>query len=1058
MIRLTVRTRWIGIFTVLLTSSLPAGTAAQNGQVTGTVTDAETGAPLPTVQVYLQGTSHGGLTSATGTFSLANVPAGTYTLIAQRIGYQQGRQANLTVAPGATATANLQLLPAVLALQGVVATGLIDPVEGVRAPIAVARVDREMMPVVASGAAVQSLQGRVAGLTIARTSGEPGEGVNVMLRTPTSLTGNGAPLIVVDGVILGGGGVPSTVDIESIDIESIEVIRGAAAASLYGSRAAAGVINITTARGTGLPVGTTRFTARTEYGVSQNMRNVPLNDSHHFLMDPTNSFYVDSNGNRVERDQRVSPLLIRAFMDKPYPDRIYDNISAVTRAGGFMSNNLSVSGNTQSTNFAVTLNNYTEQGSLANNDGYERNAVRVNLDHRFIESLTLGSSIYHARDARENVTGSPFRDVQRGPRDVDLSRKDENGLFIQQPDPDIAFQNPLWSGQVRDNRNQGTRTLASMSLNWTPQTWISVSGSVGYDRTENHSRNYLPKGTPNSVGSEGFTDGSISFSDSFRDTWNGEGQVTLRRDFGPLNVRTTVRGLMERDRSESGSRSGNNFILFDVPHLSNIAADDRSSSSSESEVRAVGYLWDTALDYDGKYILTVLGRRDGSSLFGPDNRWHNYYRLAGAWRIGEEAWFNIPSVNEVKLSYARGTAGGRPGFSAQYETWSLTQGIPTKGSLGNTQLAPEHTTEQEVSLNLVLFNRYGLVLTHAWQRTEDQLVQAPLANFTGFSSQWVNAGIVSGHTTELEFEMQLVDKRSVGWNSMVVFDYSNSRIEDWPLPCQTPAWRFNCTGEPVYGIYSWWLIKDRAGLNRHRGGEAVPYADQFEVNDEGFLVWVGNSHYWEGAGPDGILGNDDDLWGTTSPELGTRTYSWGMPIAEQNAEFNNLRQLMGEANAVNFGWLHNVRVGAFNFHAQLQAAYGGDANNRHHQQLTNTTRGTAPKMDQAGKAIGQKKPIQYFRDANDGDASYYIEDASYLKLRTLSATYQMNRESVERFGLDRIGLQNLSVGLIARNIFTVTNYDGFDPEQALNLNNRTNSDGGGYPPTRQLTAEVTVTF
>jgi hypothetical protein len=238
----------------------------------------------------------------------------------------------------------------------------------------------------------------------------------------------------------------------------------------------------------------------------------------------------------------------------------------------------------------------------------------------------------------------------------------------------------------------------------------------------------------------------------------------------------------------------------------------------------------------------------------------------------------------------------------------------------------------------------------------------------------------------------------------------------------------------------------------------VPYADQFEVNDEGFLVWVGDHHYWEGAGPDGIAGTDDDLWGTVSPVIGTRTYNWGMPIAEQNAEFNNLRQLMGEANAVNFGWLHNVRVGPFNFHAQFQAAYGGDANNRHHQLLTDNTRATAPKMDQRGKPEQLKKPIQYFREANDGDASYYIEDASYLKLRTLSASYQMNQDAIQRFGLDRIGLQSVSIGLIARNIFTITNYDGFDPEQALNLNDRQNADGGGYPPTRNLTAEITVTF
>src|SRR5690606_10245358 len=139
-----------------------------------------------------------------------------------------------------------------------------------------------------------------------------------------------------DGVMLGGSGTISTSDIEAMDIESIEVIRGAAAASLYGSRAAAGVISITTARGSALPIGETRFSARTELGVSQNVRNVRLANHHAFLMDPTNTYYVDADGNRVERNDRVMAPLTQAFMDKPFPGGVYDNVSAITRPGNYM--------------------------------------------------------------------------------------------------------------------------------------------------------------------------------------------------------------------------------------------------------------------------------------------------------------------------------------------------------------------------------------------------------------------------------------------------------------------------------------------------------------------------------------------------------------------------------------------------------------------------------------------------------------------------------------------------------------------------------------------------
>ncbi|MEX2570734.1 MAG: SusC/RagA family TonB-linked outer membrane protein [Gemmatimonadota bacterium] len=1047
---------WRILSAALLAVAIPVAAEAQTGQVTGTITDQNTGGPLGTVQVFLEGTSAGALSSSSGAFSLTDVPPGTYSLVAQRIGYQQAREEGVTVTAGGTTNVNISMAQAVLALQGVVATGLVDPVEGVRAPISVGRVDRDMMPVmVASGDAVESLQGRVAGVRMNRGSGQPGEGVSIMLRSPTTLRGGGSPLIVVDGVVLSGTGVASTVDIEGMDIESVEVIKGAAASSLYGSRAAAGVIAITTRDGSGMAVGDTRFTARTEYGVSQNVRGVNLNNHHAFLMDPTNSFYVDENGNQVSRANRVLPSTQIAVMDKPYPDPLYDNINAITHPGTFLSNNFSIAGNTESTNFMVSLNNLSESGILVGNNGYDRNGFRVNVDHRFMESLSMGVTMYHSRDARDDQSdtgggGNPFIEALRAPRDVDFSVTDAQGNFLQQPDPNIPFQNPLWTEATRDFSRKGARTLAGVNMSWSPLSWFSASGSAGYDRSEREVREYIPKGTPRNVGQSGTQDGRIEFNNDRLEAWNAEAQATLRRDFGPLNVRTTVRGLMERNLEEARDVQGSNFVLAGVPTIGNIPSNERSGSSSEEEVRATGYLWDTAFDYDGKYIFTVLGRRDGSSLFGPDNRWHNYYRVAGAWRIAEEPWFNVPNLNELKLTAARGTAGGRPSFAWQYETWSLSGGIPTKGTLGNRDLAPEHTTENEFSLSAIVYDRFSVVLTHARQTTEDQLTPMPLPALTGYSTQWVNTGTIEGHSTELEFEAQVIQRPDFSWNSMVVADYSFARITEWDAPCYAQGWRWNCANIPVYGIYSRWLLKDREGLNQHDNGSAVPVADQFQVNDEGFLVWVGEgNNYWEGW--------DKNLWGT-STEIGGLTYQWGHPFYERTEVGLPHRTMLGTSNPTSFGWINNVRLGQLSLHAAMHAAIGGDANNRSHQFMYDTDIATAPRMDQAGKPEGLKKPIQYFRSAMGGDATYTIEDASYLKLRTLSANYLLNQNQIQGWGLGATGLESVSLGLVVRNVFTLSNYDGFDPENALNLNNRSNADGGGYPPTRNLTAEVTVTF
>src|SRR5690606_27764315 len=167
--------------------------------------------------------------------------------------------------------------------------------------------------------------------------------------------------------------------------------------------------------------------------------------------------------------------------------------------------------------------------------------------------------------------------------------------------------------------------------------------------------------------------------------------------------------------------------------------------------------------------------------------------------------------------------------------WDTSGGLPTKGQLGNRNLRPEHTTENEISLNAILFDKYGIELTHAWQKTIDQIVPAPLPGYVGYSSPWVNAGAVAGHSTELSIEANFIQRPNLGWNSVVIADYNYAEILEWPLPCVASlARRYNCAGEPVYGLYGFGLLQSKDQLKDHRGGEAVPYADQYQVNDEGY--------------------------------------------------------------------------------------------------------------------------------------------------------------------------------------------------------------------------------
>ncbi|MDR0786326.1 MAG: SusC/RagA family TonB-linked outer membrane protein [Gemmatimonadota bacterium] len=1087
-------------------AALPATGHAQTGTVTGTVVDQSSGQPIPTAQVYLQGTSRNAITSATGTFTLTGVPAGTYQIVAQRIGYQQLTQNGVVVGATGATSVTLRMSTAALSLEAIVATGLVDPVEGVRSPISVARVSSENMPVAAAGGAVQNIQGRVAGVQMNRASGQPGEGTSVVLRTTTSLFGGGAPLIVVDGVILsapdGGNGRSSgssTSAIEGLDIESMEVIRGAAAASMYGSRAAAGVISITTKRGSQLQQGQTQFSLHTEVGVTEPF-NLEMATHQPWAINANggwlNKFGAEvplntpatstSNNGAIERgyplrgvDQLVAngalPTSVIAgnsiansatslqFYDQPFPGTIYNNLDNITRAGLYQSHNFTIAQNTLETNFNVSLSRTKETGVVIDNEGYYRNSVRMNLDHRFRETMSLSMSMSHAREGRDEDYGDAiFTNALLAPRYINVAAKDENGEFAQYPLSGISTQSALWSQHVRQSDMLRNQTLISGQYSWNPFRWLTANSTVSYNRGEQHTSQYRPKGTTLIDNAAPNYDGYLNFDDNGNDTFNADAQLSLRRDFGPLNARLTGRTLVERDFRNQSSRTGEGLTVPGVPNFGAVARANEQVTSSETEIRASGYLVDLGLDYGGKYTLTALGRRDGSSLFGVNERWQSYYRTAAAWRMGQEKWFNVPHVSEFKLSFARGTAGGRPNFNAQYQTLNLnTDGVPSLGQMGNPNLKPSKTTENEVSLNSILFKKVGLTLTHAWQRTVDQIVPGAkvLPNWDGFSGMVVNAGSVRGHTTELQLEGNIIQNPNVGWNSLVTADRSASMIDSWTIPCMTENYRLTCQGEKTYSTWGNYVMTSKADLADHVGGSAEALANEFEVNDDGYLVWVGDKHWNEGM-IDGKI--QPGTWGTTK-SIGGQVYQWGLPINQADENGNAWRKDLGDALPMNIGWTNTLRYHNWNFSAQLHASLGAVANNRQLLEMTTSPTGANERnnilIDQFGKADGLKKPYAYYAVMGSGGTSMIVESGSYLKMRTLSAGYRFNRAQFEQWGLKGLGISSAQIGLTGRNVFTITGYRGFDPEQATDLNTRESSVGvARYPSTRTWTVDATLTF
>jgi hypothetical protein len=239
------------------------------------------------------------------------------------------------------------------------------------------------------------------------------------------------------------------------------------------------------------------------------------------------------------------------------------------------------------------------------------------------------------------------------------------------------------------------------------------------------------------------------------------------------------------------------------------------------------------------------------------------------------------------------------------------------------------------------------------------------------------------------------------------------------------------------------------------------------VNDEGYLVWVGNFDYTDGAADlngNGVIDSNEitpGTWGTVSPFTAhlpaANQILWGSVFYLRNGAGDIQRSQIGKANPLNIGWVNNFSLHGFNVHAQLHASLGFDANNEGFAGLTRANNLNTPYQDQAGKPDGLKKPHQYYRSAvATAGFGYSVEDSSYLKLRTLAVNYRFNQSQIQRLGLG--GITSLQLGLVGRNLLTITNFSVFDPEQSLNLNTRLNTGGFTYPSTRTYTAEIAVTF
>jgi TonB-linked SusC/RagA family outer membrane protein len=1002
------------------------------------------------------------LTNPEGRFVIPGVPQGSYELRVELVGYNPGTL-NLTVVVGSSVEVNFELNSTAFGLQEVVKTGLAGETPRIELPLTVERLASEDF-FVPSPSVEGLITGKVPGAKVVRGSGQPGSVGRILLRGPTTITGTQDPLFIVDGIITDN----TLADIGSLDVESIEIVKGAAAASLYGSRAQNGVVQISTKRGQNLGVDQSRFVIRSEYGRQSIGGSFPKTRAHWFETNASGDI-LDVEGNIVRdvlthKETTGNDLAETRFHDKEYPAYIplYDHFRQLFGPGRYVSQHVALEGRTESTNYRASFTYQDEQGVIpAFNTGNQVKGFRLNLDHSVRKNLMVGLSAYYAEIDREDPGGSPFHALAHQSPIADLLRRDpataglphcpKQGCLVNLPGSFTREENPLYSLELIDRTGHRNRFLGSANMVWSPLPWFGLEGNFGLDRSDFLQSEITPDGY---VTEEGTDQGTIYKSQSSSSDVNASITAAFDKVFGEIRARTRLRYLVEDQHSEFFDVRGARTKAPGVPVLDNTAF--YGGDSSIEDVRSEGYSFITALDFRGRYMGDFLVRRDGSSLFGSNERWQTYFRASAAWRLSQEDWWPFEDIGEFKLKYSIGTAGGRPQFSAQYETYSVSGSGVFRDVLGNRNLKPERTTEQEVGVELVLFDEIIAGALYASRTTEDQLVLRPLSSPAGFTSQWANAGSVVGNTIEVFLAKVLIDRPDVTWTSRMNFDRTRQEISSLGIPPYRSGYFHVREGE-VLGTFYGTLWASRC---RHL--PAGTDCSQFKVNDDGLLVWVGPDNRYK----DGLT---KDLWFTATDLMAENgevtTYQWGLPFPATGVDYRgnqtSLLELGNTTPDFNLGWSNTLRWKSLTFFALFDGEFGADVYNR--TRAFSYRDEVSGDQDQSGKPDGLKKPISYYQVLyNLGEnSSWFVEDGTFVKLREVALRLSVNPDRVRSWFDGLLDLEALSFSLSGRNLFTWTDYQGYDPEVG-------NGSGGsdavgrvdevGYPNFRSISVSLEAIF
>ncbi len=1014
----------------MLESSVETDSKQQKG-VTGKVTD-ESGSPLPGVSVFIKGTNNGTITDSNGIYTLSNISS-EKTLVFSFVGMKSQE-----VKIGAKSEINVVLQNEVIGLDEVVAIGY-GVVKKQDLTGSVSSIKSEALQERAITTLSEAFAGQLAGVRAQQVSGKPGAELNIVIRGNNSISTSNNPLYIIDGIP-----VDDIKDISPNDIASIEVLKDASSSSIYGARGAGGVVLISTKQG---KKGKPTFNFDMNYGFQQNEKTVRTFNRNEFIA--YNYWGYNESYRRSGGDMSVPvssrPLAYQYPSSWLNPETLPDInwLDEITRIAPMQNFQLSASGGSDMGSFLI-LGSYMKQDGVVRYTNYQRANFRLNTTLNVGKHLKLGMNIAPSFSEDNNPDSEGQASViswatLMAPI-VPLNKQTEEWGYV----PSVYdVPNPLEVLKEVHAETKNNKILTNVWGELTVNKSLSIKSQYGYNLREERNSYCKPLNVNDGDPTQANSYVKDWYSWSLQNTLNYSTKISDNLDINLLFGQSIEKSKYYYIYAEAED------IPIDLVYTLNVATTPLTTSTLESENSLASFFGRLKFSFKDKYLLTVNGRRDGSSRFGKDSKWGWFPSASVGWKIDRENFLkNTDWLDLLKLRVSIGKTGNNNignynSIALLSQTNYNLNGTVVSGlsssTAGNPDLCWETLISKNIGVDLNIFkNRIQANLDYYIDDTKDMLYKAPVPYISGYSSMLQNIGAIQNRGWEFELTSNNF-KNEFSW--VTTFNVSKNNNEVKKLgkdntPIITNLAKFTCfitkVGKPIGNYY---MYKTDGLLSD----------DDFDANGKALVPILagaekGNVKVVDMSGDKKISGSDYTIVGNNQPD-----FIWGMTNRFSYKGFDLSVLVLGsQGGKVFFLGARHYDSGTFtyNLYSRWARCYKADYS-------------SIPKEMNVDMSWDGKTPNPFGNNPRYNDTWLY--DASFVHLKNITLGYNFPKTLC-----NHIGIQHFRIYLMGENLYKWDhNYPGFSNEtNSYGSNNTLNPgvDYGTYPPMRKYSLGINVTF